>query len=610
MPINLLSDRSVVWFFIHVPHSYDCVYLSLKMARSTTAVLLLLCSSIPYSFQDTAPVQLVQSQKNYGPDGPWHAVTVDLGEPPQQLDLYPGGTFGSIIFTDLVCHGQSAQPCGSGGLFFPEGSSTLKTGEIQFADQPGDTIGSNFTSGALLLNLGNSSYVRDSLTIGTKDPVVDFDCYMYSDARMVYPDGTYYPVQLGTLSLGADGADTNQTFPPYNSTLIPNNLHQNHIIASSSYGLHYGSVAFNLDLSLWLGGYDASRIVGPVSSQSYTNNAESLFILDLLDIAIVVDNGASPFPYPSKSGFLASGNTTISSTNSKSISVIMNPEAPYLNLPNSTCNAIAEELPVTYNSKYGLYLWNVDDPQYTKIITSPSYLSFIFHLSGGTNTIPINVPFQLLNLTLDAPLSSNKIQYFPCQPPQDPTSQRYGLGRAFLQAAFIGVNWGDNQKQWFLAQAPGPDTSSTPNYKPMVDGTPPSGAGGSWAATWKNSWTPLVATSNGTISDPQQGSRTSSSSGRGISSGAIVGIVIGAVVAFIILAVGFFVWRRKKRSRNSHGQPAQMTQVVKKVDDQAQAAEPPPGYHPAELHDSRVLASELSGSERFELSHVNSPTGY
>jgi hypothetical protein len=37
------------------------------------------------------------------------------------------------------------------------------------------------------------------------------------------------------------------------------------------------------------------------------------------------------------------------------------------------------------------------------------------------------------------------------------------LGRAFLQAAFICVNWGANDTgkgSWMLAQAPGPNTPS------------------------------------------------------------------------------------------------------------------------------------------------------
>ena len=257
----------------------------------------------------------------------------------------------------------------------------------------------------------------------------------FSQLQMVYPDGNY-PLQTGFLSLGPT---INQSFvrnsyaPTVNRSLIPGDLVAQNIIPSNSFNLHIGisAVTSKLDLSLWLGGYDAARIVGPVSSQS-TN--EYCFVIDLLDIGIGVDHGASPFPYLSNQGLLSAENSSITSSG---ISVTIDPTTPYLNLPNSTCTAIAEDLPVIYNVGKALFTWNITDPQYTKIITSPTYLSFVFRQSSGNLTI--KVPFQLLNLTLQAPLMSQDTQYFPCQPTQ---GSRYSnsLGRAFLQAAFIGVN--------------------------------------------------------------------------------------------------------------------------------------------------------------------------
>ena len=598
------------------------------MARSFRAVFLLLCASIQYSFQQVGPLQIPQSEHVYGPDGPWHAVTVGLGNPVQTLDLYPGGFFASHIITNLVCIDANVEPCGSGGLYNPSNSTSVSAyGTIQFDQQSDNTIGSNFTNGALLLELGNSSYTQDTLSIPSSKSVDDFDIYTYSFLQMIYPDGTHYPIQVGMLSLGTDGADYNQTFTlspdsSVNSTLVPNNLYQNGFIPSSSYGLHYGSAAFNLSLSLWLGGYDASRIVGPVSSQSYQVDGGEGFVLDLLDIGIAVDHGASPFNYTSKSGFLASGNTTLSDRDTKSIPVQINFAAPYLNLPNSTCNAIAQELPVTYSSKYGLYLWNVDDPQYTKIITSPTYLNFSFPLSGDVSkTFAINVPFQLLNLTLDTPLSSKPLQYFPCQPPQDPNNQQYGLGRAFLQAAFVGVNWGDGRKQWFLAQAPGPHISSVTDSQPIEDNQAPTNSGGSWVSSWNSSWTPLAATEgNGpSVSSgngPSVSTQTSAPNKNGLSGGAIAGIVVG-VVALIGIAFGVFVWWRKRAS-SSQSQIALMNEQEKKDESQAPGMEGPPQYltaelpetvSPSELHDSHII-SEISSSDtgRYEMSTLPSPT--
>lgn len=128
------------------------------MASSFRAVALLLCASFPYSFQQVGPLQILQSEHVYGPDGPWHAVTVGLGNPVQTLDLYPGRTFASQIITNLVCTDTSVKPCGSGGLYnLLDSTSAGDSRTIDFGQQSDNTIGSNFTNGALLLELGNSS---------------------------------------------------------------------------------------------------------------------------------------------------------------------------------------------------------------------------------------------------------------------------------------------------------------------------------------------------------------------------------------------------------------------------------------------------------------------
>jgi hypothetical protein len=81
------------------------------------------------------------------------------------------------------------------------------------------------------------------------------------------------------------------------------------------------------------------------------------------------------------------------------------------------------------------------------IISSPAFLSFTFRLNMSTSqNITINVPFGLLNLTLTTPIVANPTQYFPLRPGQGPSGS-YELGRAFMQAAFVGVNWITNGNQ-------------------------------------------------------------------------------------------------------------------------------------------------------------------
>lgn len=465
-------------------------------------ILALLHLSSAFRDGEPSPMQLVTSQKHYGPDGPWQAVTVWLGSQKTKVDLYPGGTYGSPILSNTLCDGVQAYPCGSGGLYNPSNSALCDNSSIEL-QMKDDHL--SWPLGAVKYR-GHQSYIMDQLVISAGGiDVQNLSILLVSNASMIYPDGSNYPVQLGSLSLG--GLAVNQTFsyydtakerPPINASLLPGYLWEQNLIPSSSFGMHLGSATFGPPLSLWLGGYDRSRIVGPVSVQSLNNWDPQI---DLLDIGIDVDHGASPFSFGSRAEILAEGNSSIG----RSIPLLMNPNAPYLALPNSTCTAIAKNLPVTYNPKYGLYFWNVNDPLYERIVTSPSYLSFTFRAAGlDTSNITIKVPFQLLNLTLDAPLVTTPTKYFPCQPPQD--TYTWSLGRAFLQAAFFGVDWGDGPGKWYLAQAPGPNTVSNANQSPFSNSssvTPSPGI--SWNETWTGSWFPLAdTTSNNTSSSSQK----------------------------------------------------------------------------------------------------------
>ena len=495
------------------------------------------CQDVPL------PVRVSPSSKTYGPDGPWQAVTVFLGNPQQQVDLYPGGIFESTVFTNSVCNNVTAQPCASGGTYNPTMSSTLDRHSIKIQ------FDADWTSGAMY-QPGMAQPVMEQLHFDDRNQAVaNLSMNLVTKLQTIYPDGSQYPVQVGQLSLGA--FQDNQTFDSVNASLIPNYLQDKKFIPSSSYGLHIGSAALNIPLSLWLGGYDSSRVIGPISSQPIP--ASNLFTIDLLDIGIGVDNGGSPFNYTEKNGLLAASNSSIST----SIPITMNPGAPYMYLPNSTCQAMVQDLPVTYNSTFGLYLWNTQDPKYASIINSPTYLSLIFR--DSTDNLTIKVPFQLLNLTLDAPFVSQKTPYFPCQPPNNATD--YSLGRAFLQAAFIGVNWDKGNGKWFLAQAPGPNTGHTPVQQPITSSTI-NGSTANWSDTWKTVWTPLpdVNSSSSSPSGPQVSKVTTTPSHKSrLSGGAIAGIVIGAVCALLLFfAIGYLVRRRKQKGRDGDGslQPA------------------------------------------------------
>ena len=507
------------------------------------------------------PLHIPPSNRVYGPDGPWQAVSVRIGDPPQDLDLYPGGIYQSEIFTQQICQDTSKFPCGSGGLFDPESSATLDKDSISIGDKIFGTD-SRWTNGASLFSFSNYSNILEQLQIAGKT-VGNLSATMYSNIMMRYPDGEY-PLQVGELALGPfinQSLSEPRGIPPINASLIPGQLEVQQVIPSNSFGLHVGIgvEAIKLDLSLCFGGYDATRIIGPVSSQS-TN--EYLFAIDLLDIGIDVDHGGSPLSSLPLQGLLSQGSSSLSNTN---IPVTLNPGAPYLYLPSSMCAAIAKNLPVTYDDGKALYFWNTADPQYATIVTSPTYLSFVFRGSSGNLTI--KAPFHLLNLTLEEPLVSIKTPYFPCQPPQGPEGP-YSLGRAFLQAAFIGVNWARaGESEWYLAQAPGPNTNTNPQSISFAD-SPPVGVTEEWADTWSGFWTALPSSTMSLKTSSETASATpghpgisarprsilSHPSPHSLSGGAIAGIAIGGAFA-MLFASGGGVWLFRHRRG---GKPATM----------------------------------------------------
>jgi hypothetical protein len=427
---------------------------------------------------------------------------------------------------------------------------------------------------------GNHSVQFDTATIiaadlvaqdAAKIPDLSFQVILYGYYTL--PNGTNYLPEVGTLALGAEGI--NQSYPSvgpitnFNASLISGYLYETDQIASNSYGLHIGSSALGIPGSAFVGGYDQSRVLGEVTAQSY---ALYSLPIDLLDIGIGVAEAASPFTYPSKSGLLAQGNSSIG----VALQVLIEATIPYLYLPGSTCDAIASQLPVTFQPDYGLYFWNTSDPQYMRIVTSPAYLSFTFRMNrSDSQNMTINVPFKLLNLTLEEPLAHTPTQYFPCRPVTNGGS--YTLGRAFLQAAFVGVNWqSDLNGSWFLAQAPGLNTPSTAVVTPIrFSDTSISSSSNQWIDSWKGSWTVLDesssssnTTATGSDTTPSatnsSASSTSSSLGtKGISHSAIAGIILGCVAVALALLSFFLIHRRKRRSTPAPVVPVDLYELNK-----------------------------------------------
>lgn len=558
--------------------------------------------------------QMTWSGQSYGPDGPWQAVQVRIGSNNALVNLYPGGTWGSHILTPDICSNSSlGSVCyaETAGLYDPTLSDTSSFGVVKISPAV------DYTDGALQIFGDAPETGIDNWNISNGMLPVGINMAIHTSSWATLPDGSTYPLTVGSLALGAPGT-VNQTFgfgdntPAFNATLLPGYLSteapSNKILSSNSYGLHIGSVNPPVAPSLYFGGFDQNRVLGTVSTQQGV--PDSAGSIDLLDIELSVNSGASPWSFNSLDGLLASGNSSMKSQ----LPVGINSLAPYLHLPKSTCDAIASNLPVTYQSKYGLYFWNTDDPQYQKIVSSPSCLGFTFRESESSKNFTINVPFSLLNLTLTAPLTDSPTSYFPCKAE---TQTHYQLGRAFLQAAFVGVNWDgfNGSAAWWLAQAPGPTTPTQLQIQAIgnTDTSIPASQV-DWASTWADTWTPLsdaAAQTSTTSSASSTGSNASNSAvnnavSSGLSTGAKAGIGVACGIVGLALIIGAIMLFVRRRSNTTAATP------IAEVSGQSHAPETqgytgyvappghttyydppkPPGHHAHEMY---------SGEQRYEL---------
>lgn len=435
------------------------------------------------------------------------------------------------------------------GLYFLIGSETVQqnfTSEVGLIRAWGSNIAQN--EGGIAVN------VLDTMTIPALQGAVTVHNSTISAVsawQIQLPDGTYYSAQVGTLSLGAPGQGIQQFSATAIGQTVPGSAYAQGEVASNSWGLHYGSASLNQEGSLVFGGYDQSRVLGDVGVFDLGGGWQMM--PNLLDLQIGVENGSSPFSEDSYTGLLK-----LNASFNGVQPAIINPLVPYLYMSPETCVAVAEYLPVTLNPQVGLYIWNTTDPQYKRIMKSPAYLAFVFQNAGSGN-LTIKVSFQLLNLTLEAPIVTTTQQYFPCRPfNANDGSGDYLLGRAFLQAAFIGMNW--QEAKFFLAQAPGPGVGAS-NIRSIGsnDTTIGNDPIENFAVTWERNWTPLsdAHNSENTTAHPtsttkvQQGSSETANSTEtpsgaisgqkatlspGLSSGTKAGIAVGVIVGALAVA--------------------------------------------------------------------------
>lgn len=532
-----------------------------------------------------------------GPDGPWNALEVTVGT--QAVTVYGGKFWESYFLGSNYC---SSTTSGNDRCYAAE------KGAIYYEQQgTGSTMGisyppPDFWSDNMPVEGSGSTRWADSLYLGTDTSqwglgaITNLSMALLDDEQLLYPNGNSYPLFAGCLAFGSARDAINQTFQltagtlagAKNVSLLSGYLSSHGKIDSNSFGMHIGTGAQPaVSGSLWFGGYDQNRVLDEVLAVPIVPEYLS-YSVELSDISITTIAGDSPFSFTSKSGLLSSGNTTIGS----SLAVHVEPCIPYLNLPKSTCDAIATNLPVTYNTGLGLYFWNTGSVDYEKIVSSAAALTFSFSdPDNNSRTVNISVPFRHLNLTLEDPLVSSPTPYFPC----NGASPGYSLGRAFLQDAFFGTNY--EAAVMYLAQAPGPNVKSENVVNVDGNGTVTASHNDlakSWEGFWSlkgettaNSSTTSTGGSGNDTNDPADSADSTSGSSK---TPLIAGVAGGVGGALVLAALALFVfWKRRKQKRSAET-PGHNNEI------------PPSYYEPKYSQPPGSQApSELNGYTRAEL---------
>ncbi|KAI3581625.1 aspartic peptidase domain-containing protein [Fusarium oxysporum f. sp. albedinis] len=505
---------------------------------------------------------------------------------PTSISLYPGGTWETWLISDDYCERGTCYASKAGTYDKRTGDRTGLNilveldGFMQGVNVEGDT----------------SIRYRDDIMFGEIN-TINSTIALLDAQKIKYPGGQTVPFFAGCLSMGGPKS-VNQSFeqpdgrPATNGSMPPGWFWENEYTPSNSYGMHIGSVKPSIAGSLWFGGYDKNRVIGEVLTLSGSPRGDGI---TLWDIAIEGVGDHSPFTSKSKGDLLAKGNSSISS----GLKVTVDGCSPYLTLPKSTCDNIAEHLPVNFNSDLGLYIWDTKSDQYDKIVNSATALSFSFILDTNTDPVKIRVPFMHLNLTLSEPIVDNPIPYFPCHVNNN---GRYVLGRSFLRYAFVGANWHPDANTWWLAQAPGPRVQATTDVTSIEtkDKTISKG-GNNWEASWKGVWdnepTPSPSSTPTKAASPSEQDEVESKPSMPTATKVGIAVGAGAALCLIALGLGIFFWRRRRRAQ---GQQSETQSSLYKDNSDGFSVKWPSDLPPQEMHVPRhnLPPYEMSADER------------
>lgn len=277
--------------------------------------------------------------------------------------------------------------------------------------------------------------------------------------------------------------------------------------------------------SLILGGYDRARFVP--SHLNFSLGGTESKTLPLSIASIIAENTIQ-----GTLALLPGGDA---------ITTIIDSTVAQMWLPQNVCDLFAQAFGLTYDTSTGMYL--VNSTIHRQLVESNPTVTFaIGSTAQSSSTSNIELPYTAFDLQAGIPLFNTSTNYFPLRVAANESQQV--LGRAFLQEAYIFVDW--DREYFTIGQAI--HQNSTTNIVPVLSPSSDSATGG------KSS---------------------------GIGTGAIAGIAIGAcaVIAALVGLAAFLVMRSRKRQRAAKAK----------------------GEMPMELHSDHIKPPEIMSAQVYEL---------
>ncbi|MCJ1405299.1 hypothetical protein MMC11_008526 [Xylographa trunciseda] len=436
------------------------------------------------------PLSVPPSESFIGNDGPWSGFELQIGNPPQNVDVFVSTT-GSETFVVVTggCQQQDPSTCPSDrGNIFDISASTTWNSKGSYTLQ-------------LDTNLG-------------LDSVYDSGAYGLDDIALGWQGGGLPTLKSQTIAgtTSTDfwvGFNPDESVPTYLQTLRDSNF-----VPSLSWG-YTGGAQYRLKnalASLTFGGYDTSLFTPSGVSFDFgtDNNRDLTLYIQSISYADTLTTDVSLLPSVNPGPLL----TFIDST------------APAIWLPVPVCQIFEEVFGLTWNDTYGYYF--INDTLHAKLLTSNPNVTFaLSNTAIGGPTVNITLPYAAFDKTLGygvglikniSSLESQK--YFPLQ--RAANSSQYTLGKTFLQEAYIIT---DYERRNF-------------SVNPCI-----------WNQDARQTLVPICSLNTTGCTSPMG----SGPAGAAISfgPGAIAGTVIGVLLLIILALACFFYVRRQHRHREA-----------------------------------------------------------